>query len=256
MNDAVVIGGLGVVGKATREMFGIPYYFDLKGSNITLKEAVQKKFIFLTLPTPAKLEDGYETDLLYDMVSQLTQYGGGILINRSTVIPGTADAIMDKFNIDSIVSNPEFLTMSTIPSDIDNPDLVVLGGRNRNMVEAVEKLYQGRYSQPYKHSRPHFFLGTNKEAEMIKLAINVFYATKVVFANELYDICELEGIDYNLVYQTMYKRKWIGNNHLRVINQDKTRGAKGACLEKDLHSFATHYNRPLTLLADKINKSL
>lgn len=256
MDNAVVIGGLGVVGKATRKMFDIPHYFDLEGSNVTLDRAAKKQFVFIALPTPTNFQSGgYNVSVLYDIIGQLSRMGGGIIVNRSTVMPGTADAMMDKFDIDHIVSNPEFLTMRSIDQDIENPDLVVLGGRNKNCVRAVENLYRDRYMNLPESPGPHYSVGTNKEAEMIKLAINTFYATKVIFANEIYDICQEQEIDYGKVYPAMYRRKWIGENHLDVL-YGESRGAKGACLAKDLHAFATGFRKELTLLVDRLNREL
>jgi len=51
--DAVVIGGLGIVGQATMKTFGIKDYFDLRGSNISLEKiAEEKKYVFICIPTP------------------------------------------------------------------------------------------------------------------------------------------------------------------------------------------------------------
>jgi UDP-glucose 6-dehydrogenase len=75
-------------------------------------------------------------------------------------------------------------------------------------------------------------------AEFIKYAINTFYATKVLFANALYDVAENLGIEYDTVRDAMYARKWIGGNHLTVPWKGK-RGINGKCLPKDLAAFAT-----------------
>ena len=41
----------------------------------------------------------------------------------------------------------------------------------------------------------------SKHAEMVKYFTNTFLATKVSFANEMYNICEQIGIDYDKVVE-------------------------------------------------------
>ena len=86
--DAFVIGGLGIVGQATRKALNIPFYFDKKESNITLKEGSKKLFCFICLPTPTD-ERGEQQgiDEIREYVRQLKDLGGrNIFVIRSTVI--------------------------------------------------------------------------------------------------------------------------------------------------------------------------
>lgn len=249
MTDSVVIGGLGIVGTATRNAFGIDKYFDTKESNITLKEAADCIYVFVCLPTPVK--DGrYVTEDISSIVSQIASYGKqNIFIIRSTVFPGFANNLMKELGIRSVISNPEFLTMSTKEDDTKFPDIVVIGGYQDNYIDNVASVYQGRYKGAT------IFKTDNTTAELAKLAINGFYATKVVFANQVYDYAQVVGANYERVKEIMYGRKWIGKNHLDVWHKGG-RGAGGRCLKKDLEAMAEYSQLPLFKQAVKINNIL
>jgi len=248
---AVVIGGLGVVGKATRKMFDIKDYFDLQGSSLSLKEiAKQKRYIFLCLPTPAN-DYGYDTSPILEIIKQIEQQEGGqhIYINRSTVLPGTTKHINDLLELDCIIHNPEFLTMRSLDQDIKAPDIVVIGADKRPNY-GTEIL--DWYGDIIKSKDTQYFLTGTLESEMCKLAINNFYALKVTFANQIYDVCQEAGIDYKQVKKILYQRKWIGKNHLDVWHDGK-RGFSGMCLPKDNQAFNRAFSKPLLQMVEKLN---
>jgi len=140
---------------------------------------------------------------------------------------------MDEFGGTVIVSNPEFLTAATATQDALHPDLLVLGAPCG--IDWVLDDVWSRFYRTVDAKRAVFT--DNVTAEFIKYAINVFYATKVIFANSLYEITANLGIDYDVVRDAMYARKWVGGNHLTVPWKGK-RGVNGKCLPKDLEAFA------------------
>lgn len=234
--DAVIIGG-GVVGKATAEALGIKTIFDkLKNrSNIFIQEVESFKYIFICIPTPTT-SNGCDISQIEDIIKKFGNKH--IFIIRSTVIPGTADRLMEKYNC-IIISNPEFLTEATAEDDAINPDIVVVGSNEKSIVKDIINFFYTKKRFP----DSEFIETDNKTAEMIKYAINTFYATKVIFANQFYKICNGEGIEYNKIKNVMYKRKWIGKNHLTVPYKNKF-GLFGKCLPKDLVAFAKYSNNP------------
>jgi len=251
MNNAVVIGGLGTTGKETRLALGIKNYFDLKRSNLTLKEiAKQCRYVFLALPTPT-VNGVCQTKDIFKAIQQIHQLGGKekVYIIRSTVIPGTCRKMMKKLNINSIVHNPEFLTETTWKKDAKNPDIIVIGADNQKFGKEVKELYKARFKGA------EIILTDTITSEMIKYAINCFYATKVIYANQIYDLCQKTGADYEKVKKAMYKRKWIGENHLTVFYKGK-RGVGGKCLRKDVEAFARYSGLPLLKLVKKINDKI
>ena len=87
-------------------------------------------------------------------------------------------------------------------------------------------------------------------AEMIKVATNSFLALKVVFANEIFDLCNALNIDYERVKKGLYADVRVGASHFDV-HDGGYRGFGGKCLPKDssgLLDQAESVGSPLMLL--------
>lgn len=235
MENACTIGA-GVVGKATMAVFGIKKYFSLSESNITLEDASKFKYVFICLPTPIDQDGNYITSDIEGIIKQIEGYGGaGIYILRSTIWPGYAKHLMEQLGIDRIVSNPEFLTEKTTEKDTKFPPFILLGGINNNLLEDVKGLYEARIK-----SAP-VILTDNTTAEMAKLAMNGYFATKVIFANEVYDECQKFKANYEKVKEVLESHPFGPKNHFEIFHQGG-RGAGGRCLKKDVKALA-HYTQ-------------
>ena len=245
--DNAVIYGYGVVGKATAKAFSISYYFDKKESNITLKDAAYKRYHFFCLPTPTVNGDCQRDDI-FDLIRQLETipHDQNVYIIRSTVIPGTARYIQSTLHINSVISNPEFLSEETAEDDAIHPDIVVIGGDHKQYVDDVEGIYQGHIKTA------KIFTTDSITAELSKYAVNSFYATKVIFANQLFDVAQHIGANYEVIKNIMYDRKWIGKNHLDIWHKDG-RGAGGRCLRKDLDAFENYSKSKLLETVRRLN---
>ena len=86
---------------------------------------------------------------------------------------------------------------------------------------------------------------------MIKYVTNCFLATKISFANEIYQICDKLRIDYDKVveYATLDDR--LGKTHWQVPGPDGRFGFGGACFPKDtsaLARYAKNFNAHMELL--------
>ena len=71
-------------------------------------------------------------------------------------------------------------------------------------------------------------------AEMVKYFTNSFLASKVIFANEMYDICSSNEIDFDKVTEYSLYDSRIGRSHLMVPGPDGDRGYGGHCFPKDV----------------------
>ena len=238
MKNEGFIVGYGVVGQATAKALGITKYFDLKGSPWTLEDARKYKYIFICVPTPT-VNGRCDTSAVEATVKQLG--GNHVFVIRSTVTPGTCRNLANKYHV-MTVSYPEFLTMSTAEEDALNPDLVVIGSDHKPALDGLSNYFLTDFPKDGSKGVPYLVRTDSTTAEMIKYAINTFYATKVVFANALYDVCQSAGVDYDTVKRAMYKRKWVGDNHLTVPFNGK-RGLGGPCLPKDLEAFASYSSK-------------
>lgn len=233
MRDACVIG-YGTVGRATAEAFGIQKYFSRSKASITLEDAAKCRYIFMCLPTPT-IEGKCYTEEIYEIIKKIISYPryvDSIIIIRSTVYPGFNRFIQESLGIDNIVSNPEFLSEDTAFEDAKNPDLIVLGGENQKCVAVVKALYEGRFK--YKK----IIVTDSKTAELIKYTLNTFFATKVIFANAIYDYAQQIGANYGTIRNVLETHRWGSKNHF-IITYKGRRGIHGKCLPKDAEAFAT-----------------
>ena len=76
------------------------------------------------------------------------------------------------------------------------------------------------------------------EAEIIKYFHNVFNAMRIVFANEIYEICKYESINYENVLIGALERNDYSDSYLKV--NDELRGYAGVCLPKDTKALAAY----------------
>jgi len=74
------------------------------------------------------------------------------------------------------------------------------------------------------------------EAEMAKYFCNTFLSARVVFANQIYDVCEKMGINYEAVKEMAGADPRIGKSHFDIFH-DGYRGYGGLCLPKDTKAF-------------------
>jgi len=254
MDDKAGIIGYGVLGKAYSKALGIEMYIDLVNGSVELSEMCEKaKWILICVPTPPTEEGDCDTKNVEDWVEKISKEDkGNIVVIRSTVIPGTASRLMERYGVD-IVSAPEFLTESTALEDAMSPDIEILGAANEKLAKDFYKFQkEARKGNSY---QPYLVITDNTTAEFIKYSINSFYATKVTFANEVYNKAEEIGVDYDTVVDAMYHRKWIGGNHLKVFHKGK-RGYAGKCLPKDTLAFSRFTKSQLLGLVNDINKGL
>jgi nucleotide sugar dehydrogenase len=245
--DCVVIGGMGFVGKATRLSLDIPYYFDLKESNITLEEASKKLFIFLTLPTPTDEKGGQSKsiDLMRDYIRQIKEYGGrNIFVVRSTVIPGTCRALSKEFDV-MVCSNPELMSEDTWERDAVHPRLTIIGADDIPSRNALVELW--------KHVKSKKTVVTDTvTAEMMKYAFNTFFITKIVYANQIYDACQVAGADYKEIREALMDHPWGSKHHFKVIHKGG-RGGGGHCFPKDIKAFAKWSSLPFFKKVEELN---
>ena len=98
------------------------------------------------------------------------------------------------------------------------------------------------------------------ETETVKYFGNTWFSTKVIFANQIYNLCQKLGINYDRVKDAAAADKRIDRTHLQVWHKGK-RGYSGACLPKDIKAlirFAEEKGVDLKLhkTVDEINDKL
>jgi len=224
------IFGVGMVGGALKRYFEKQeefqlFLYDKKGLG-SLDEINQANFIYICLPTPYIPGKGCDTSLVESGISQLT--GEKVVIVKSTVIPGTTEALQKKFPQHQLLFNPEFLTEVTADEDMCCPDRQIVGYTEKSYNVAKDVLQQLPLA-PYERMVP------SKVAELIKYGNNTWFAVKVAMNNELYDLAKKIGFtdeNWEEVVSGIAVDKRVGRTHLTITHKGK-RGYFGKCLPKD-----------------------
>jgi UDPglucose 6-dehydrogenase len=200
-------------------------------------------YIFLcvgTPPTPSGTPDLTQLETALRSVAPYLRRDA-VVVNKSTVPVGSgnwARTVLeevlprDRQPRFHVVSNPEFLREGSAIEDFLHPDRIVLGGEDDG-VRLVEQLYRPVLEQTFvggrRSHRPQLISTQLTSAEMIKYAANAFLATKISFANEMANLCELVGADARQVLPA------IGADH-RIGAQFLSPGVGwgGSCFGKDV----------------------
>lgn len=238
MNKIGVIGW-GFVGQATGNGFAtnpknkVFWYDKFKESPNTLEEVVENSdFIFICVPTPIFADySGMDMSIVEGVVKEISSRVAGkdkILIVKSTSLPGTAKKLMKKYPRINFVMNPEFLTQKNANQDFLKPSRTVLGTDSPDIARKIISLYKTILpkDQPYIVVSP-------TSSEIAKYMSNLILASKVLLANEFYDLSKKVGGNYLEVQKIVESDPRIGT-HLGVPGPDGDRGFGGACFPKDM----------------------
>lgn len=253
MNTIGIIG-YGMVGGAVGAWFTKAKVFDPKKYPDGLPLVNDCSIVFVCVPTPYKKSTGYDYRAIDLSAKRLT--GKKIVVLKSTVLPGKTAELQKKFPQHTWLFNPEFLRDKTAVKDFLHPDRQIIGvAKNTAKHRAAAKL-----AMKLLPKAPYQAITTSTEAETIKLAANSFLATKVVFANMIYDLCRLTGADYEQVKLGVGKDPRITTSMMKVV-LDGYRGYSGKCFPKDVGAlirFGQMKKHRLTLLevADATNWKL
>lgn len=74
------------------------------------------------------------------------------------------------------------------------------------------------------------------EAELVKYFGNTWFALKVSFANQMYDLAQALRVDYDRMVEAAAADKRIGRTHLNVMHKGY-RGYGGRCIPKDTRAL-------------------
>ena len=228
--------GQGFVGNAVYQKFKQyheVYTFDIISElcNSSFEKIINDcKTIFICLPTPMNKDGSCNVEIIRKVLSDLNEKTKALIINKSTVIPGTTEMFNEEFKNLDIVFNPEFLTERNSVEDFNTQDRIILGGP-RPATTKLKQIYSTVFPKAY------VIKTGSKHAEMIKYFTNSFLATKVSFANEIHELCNALDLDYDKVveYATLDNR--LGNSHWSVPGPDGDFGYGGHCFPKDLSAI-------------------
>lgn len=234
-----VVGG-GVVGHATARSymeFGEVRVFDVLKERRThsLEETLECDVIFVALPTPQAEGHLYADLRAVDDFFREVRGSKASFALRSTVPIGTTRRLKEQYDLPNIVFSPEFLTARCAVTDAQLPARNIIGipGPLTDEKLPLYDLYYERFP-----GVPILEM-TSDESEAVKLVLNSFFAVKVAFFNEANTLAKALGLDWGRVMEGVLSDGRIAHAHTRVPGPSGGFGFSGACLPKDLGSFAS-----------------
>jgi UDPglucose 6-dehydrogenase len=176
---------------------------------------------------------------------------GYIVVIKSTIPPGSTNTLNSIYQDLDIVFNPEFLTEANANEDYKNQNRIIVGGERPGSTR-VKAIFAKAFP------KVPIIKTSSTIAETIKYVTNTFLAMKVSYANEIYQLCQGLGIDYDKVIEYARYDDRLGNSHWSVPGPDGDFGFGGHCFPKDiaaLQFLAKGLNVDTTMLTATINKN-
>jgi len=241
--EKIGVIGQGFVGTAVKE--GMKNFFDVRTFDIngkcnepTLDSLIKNvNETFLCLPTPMKKSGECDLSIVKECLTRLlvvVEYYSKkdfIVIIKSTIPPGTTEKLNQEFPHIHIAFNPEFLTEANAIEDYKNQNRIIIG---------ADRPYSSRVKQIFAKAFPKvpIIKTSSTIAETIKYVTNTFLAMKVSYANEIYQLCEKLGVDYDKVIEYARYDDRLGNSHWAVPGPDGDFGFGGHCFPKDIAALS------------------
>jgi UDPglucose 6-dehydrogenase len=219
--------------------------FKTRGKNLFFSTDINRHIaeadiIFVSVNTPTKTFGqgaGRAADLQYweKTARQILENSttSKIVVEKSTLPVRTAEAMERILNSNGnglhfdVLSNPEFLAEGTAVRDMENPDRVLIGGRETESGQrAVQKLVD-IYAKWVPRER---IITTNLwSSELSKLVANAFLAQRISSINSISALCEKTEADISEVANAIGRDQRIGPYFLRA-----SVGFGGSCFKKDI----------------------
>jgi UDPglucose 6-dehydrogenase len=216
-----------------------------RGKNLIFSTDIEKNItkadiIFVSVNTPTKtfgLGAGRAADLQYweKTARQILDNSTTpkIVVEKSTLPVRTAQAMERILNsnenglVFDVISNPEFLAEGSAIRDMQEPDRVLVGGREtesgQNAVQAIVDIYAHWVPQER-------IITTNLwSSELSKLVANAFLAQRISSINSIANLCEKTEADITEVAYAIGTDSRIGPRFLR-----SGVGFGGSCFRKDI----------------------
>lgn len=261
------------------ELVVVNHMTEQLGFTSDLERAVAgSEVVFITVGTPPTPTGEPDLAALESVARSIGRSLNGykIIVNKSTVPVGSGDWVtmllregraalafagmpLEEGPLFDVVSNPEFLREGSAVHDTFFPDRIVVGSQSPRAIALMRELYApilvrqipGRV--PPDSPEVPFVVTDLASAELIKYAANAFLATKISFANEIANLCELFGGDVRQVVLGMGLDHRIGSSFLQA-----GLGWGGSCFPKDVAALVSMareygYEAPLLRAVQEVN---
>ena len=230
---------------------------NIKGNNLHFELNINEnikdsEIVIIAVGTPT--DENGEADLTFvrQCANEIAEFisPNTIVIVKSTVPVGTCDEIDDIINEKcahsefSVISNPEFLREGNAIYDFMNPDRIVIGIKDQKHKKIMIDLYRNISNED------KILFTSRRSSELIKYASNSMLAMRIIFINEIADLCEKIGADVTDIAKGIGLDKRIGPHFL-----EPGPGFGGSCFPKDARALiesGKKFDAPQTLLESVI----
>jgi len=245
----IIIAGYGFVGKAVGraiEHRNIVHIVDPKINDTIVSDYRYAEGVIICVGTPSTELGDCDVSQIYSVMDTVPETLPVLI--KCTVRPDYLNRLLVNYPNHNICYSPEFLRAATADEDFANQTYMILGGEDPNdiwgelFMSSLKNLNTIEYC-------------TLTEASMLKYATNCFLSVKVAFFNQIYDMCHLNGADYNKVIELLKMDERIGSSHMQVPGPDGSRGFGGACFPKDTNAFI-HYADKIGLIHTLVESAI
>lgn len=225
-----------------------PFVQELLSSsnNITFRtgnyDVINECDVFYTLvATPSCPDGSYDVSAIWRVIADIqnaTTLGinvrGKAFIVGCTTNPGDCELFQKQlkpYGVE-VFYNPEFIAQGSIIKDLENADMVLVGGPEGKYRSFIEEIYN-----KIQVKKPKISFMSTTAAELVKLAVNCFLTTKISYANMVGEVMTLSGLENEIekVLDAIGSDTRIGNKYLKYGY-----GFGGPCLPRDNRSFAAY----------------
>ena len=233
--------GYGFVGKAHYEILKEEYDVNVIDPKYTDMEQADfdPECCIICVSTPEGENGKCDISNILDVVSTIDK-SIPVLIKSTISLEGWKE-LKEKYPYHSINFSPEFLRSETYLEDFKNMPMMYLSTEKA-------KMWATLFNPFWKNLK--FVVGEAEELILIKYFRNSFLSTKVSFFNQVYDLCQATGINYDEVASGIAQDERIGYSHIAVTEE---RGFGGHCFPKDTNAIiktAQLYDVDLSILKE------
>lgn len=252
-NTRIGIIGMGVVGQATArsliEHVGEIAAYDIDPRKRTVPEVkdaiIDTDITFICLPTPER-NDRYGLDIsvvdgFFESIP--AEHRKRYFVLKSTMPIGSTRRLALQtestlsYHFPNLVHSPEFLTARCAIVDAHIPSRNIIGmpaGYVSGCSTFLTYFYEARFPNAPIHKM------TSDESEAVKIFLNGFFATKVAYFNQIYELTASRKMNWGRILNGMLSDGRIAHAHTQVPGPDGGLGFGGTCLPKDLSQLIEH----------------
>lgn len=241
LQTTVGVIGLGSVGAAALTTFSKHFHavgYDIDGRG-DWNEVLLSNAVIVCVPTNATSDGKLDVSNMFQVAADLSKGGyTGLVVIKSTLQPGTMDALNEMHPSLRLAYAPEFLRENDALAWFEAPDRLVYSCNMQDEADFLE-CFSWIPSDVPRLRMSHL------EAELGKLAHNAYIATKVTFTVEIERLAKTFGADPIPIMETVWRDRRVLNPAHLTPNKG---GFAGKCVPKDTAALAQLDPDPDSLL--------